>query len=95
VPVPPGSILVPALAGNVNIPHEYLWWFHEGNRAVRVGDWKLVSWGATGPWELFDMSADRSETKNLAEKFPEKVKSLEEFWNAKVTEFKSLVDVRR
>jgi len=95
VPVPPGSSLVPALAGNVNIPHEYLWWFHEGNRAVRVGDWKLVSWGATGPWELFDMSADRSETKNLAEKFPEKVKSLEELWNAKVTEFKSLVDVRR
>jgi hypothetical protein len=41
------------------------------------------------------MSADRSETKNLAEKFPEKVKSLEELWNAKVTEFKSLVDVRR
>ena len=47
-----------------------LFWEHEGNCAVRDGKWKLVSaW--PNNWELYDMDADRSETHNLAEKYPE------------------------
>ena len=90
VPIPPGSSLVPAFASNVKIPHPYLWWFHDGNRAVRVCEWKLVSWGANGPWELFNMDADRSETKNLATTSPEKVQELEAVWKAKLEEFQEL-----
>jgi arylsulfatase A-like enzyme len=90
VPVPPGLSLVPAFSRDVRNPHEYLWWFHEGNRAVRVGDWKLVSKGVNGPWELFNMADDRSETKNLAAKFPEKVESLENLWNDRLAEFQEL-----
>ena len=44
-----------------------LFWEHEGNRAVRIGDWKLVS-EFPGPWELYNISEDRSETKNLINK---------------------------
>ena len=90
VPPSPGASLVPAFARDVNVPHEYLWWFHEGNRAIRVNDWKLVSRGVSGPWELFNMAEDRSETKNLAAMFPDKVQSLETLWNDKVAEFQQL-----
>ena len=46
--------------------------------AVRKGDWKLV-WQALLPprMELFDISHDTSETTNLAETNPEKVKELQ------------------
>ena len=58
-----------------------LYWEHEGNRAVRDGNWKLVSQGNVG-WELYDVDADRTETKNLAAKMPEKVADLTAKWNA-------------
>lgn len=44
-----------------------LFWEHEGNRAVREGDWKLVS-KYPGDWELFHLGADRTETNNVASK---------------------------
>lgn len=90
VPVAPGTSLVPAFARDVIIPHEYLWWFHENNRAVRVGDWKLVSWGTDRPWELFNMKNDRSETKNVIADYPEKGTELERLWNQKLAEFQEL-----
>ena len=37
--------------------HDYLWWLHEGNRALRVGDWKIVAAGKDSPWELYDLNA--------------------------------------
>jgi arylsulfatase A-like enzyme len=53
-----------------------LFWEHEGNRAVRDGDWKLV--GLHGkPWELYQMGVvNRSEMNDLAAKQPERVKEL-------------------
>jgi len=53
-----------------------LCWEHEGNRAVRVGDWKLVS-EFPGPWELYNISEDRSETNNLVNKEKEIASDLE------------------
>jgi arylsulfatase A-like enzyme len=81
LPVPPmqGLSLVPAFTKNGAVKRDYLWWNHIGNRAVRVGDWKLVADGKL-PWELYDLAKDRSETKNLAMANPEKVKELEQTW---------------
>jgi arylsulfatase len=42
----PGMSLVPAFAKNRTIEHESLWWCHHGNRAIRMGDWKLSSNGS-------------------------------------------------
>ena len=43
-----------------------IFWEHEGSRAVRMGEWKLVS-EVGGQWELYNMDQDRTELKNLAE----------------------------
>ena len=58
-----------------------LFWEHEGNRAVRDGQWKLVAKGAQGRWELYNIDADRSELHDLAAKYPEKAESLAKRWN--------------
>ena len=68
------------LKGQQRQPHEYLCWFLEGNRAVRHGKWKL-NWGVTGrKWELYDMEADRTETRDLAAQHPELVAELSTAW---------------
>lgn len=90
VPLPPGRSLIPLFAKDGTVSHDFLWWYHEGNRAIRIGDKKLVSWGNTGPWELFDMQQDRSETRNLASQYPDTVKDLEQAWKAKLNEFEEL-----
>ena len=43
-----------------------IFWEHEGSRAVRMGEWKLVS-EVGGQWELYNMDQDRTELNNLAE----------------------------
>ena len=73
---------------------ESLWWLHEGHRAIRVGDWKLVA--AKGDdWELFDLSKDRSETNNLAKDHPEKVKRLEQTWQSQLESIQALALSRK
>ena len=52
-----------------------LFWEHEGNRAVRDGSMKLVA-AHKGDWELYDLSVDRTETDDLAERFPRKADEL-------------------
>ena len=42
-----------------------IYWEHEGNQAVRLGQWKLVR-RFPGDWELYDLSLDRTEQEDLA-----------------------------
>lgn len=90
VPPAPGRSLVPAFARDGAVSHESLWWQHEGNRAVRVGDWKLIAAGKEAPWELYDLKADRGESKNLADAQPERVRELSALWQRQHDEFRAL-----
>ena len=65
---------------DVTVDRDFLWWLHEGNRAIRVGDWKLVA-AKDDPWELYDLREDRAESHNLAQERPEKASELEALWN--------------
>ena len=62
--------------------HDAICWEHMGNRAIRVGKWKLVAKGALGSWELYDMDVDRTELNDLAAKEPERVKKMSAMWQA-------------
>jgi arylsulfatase len=90
--VPPfaGRSLVPALTKDGSVRHEFLYFHHSGNRAIRVGDWKLVSAGRRGPWELYDLRTDRCESRDLAARHPEKVRELSAAWQRHETEFRRL-----
>lgn len=74
-----GRSLVPAF-DNKPIDREAIYWEHEGNAAVRVGDLKLVRQGRNGPWELYDLKTDRTELHDLAQSQPEKAKELATRW---------------
>ncbi len=76
-----GKSLVPLFHGQP-IEREAIYWEHEGNRAVRVGDHKLVARGASGAWELYDLATDRSEQSDLSKQQPELTKKLADMWQA-------------
>lgn len=85
-PEPPGRSLLPALAKDTDLKRDALWFLHEENRAIRIGDWKLVA--AKGDaWSLYDLSNDRGETTDLAAQHPDKVKELQTEWARRFDEY--------
>jgi arylsulfatase len=76
-----GVSLRPALAGQPLQRTQPIFWEHEGNRAIRAGQWKLVSKQAKG-WELYDIATDRAELHDLAAKYPDRVRELSAQWEA-------------
>ena len=66
-PVTPveGESFLPLLSGAPWQRDRPIFFEHEGNRAVRDGQWKLVS-RHPGSWELYDMQRDRTEMHDLA-----------------------------
>ena len=75
-----GESLAPIFEGREQPRLKPIFWEHEGNRAVRLGRWKLVS-RYPDPWELYEMNADRTELNNLAGSHPAKVKELSDLYN--------------
>jgi arylsulfatase A-like enzyme len=86
IPPLPGRSLLPAFARDGTVTHEALWWEHEGNRAIRAGDWKLVA-ARDRPWELYDLATDRTETRDLSGRQPDRVHELAERWRRLYDEF--------
>jgi len=88
-----GKSLVPTFS-NDKLEREALYWEHEGNRAVRMGKWKLVSktskkhsflWDKTEElilenWELYDMELDRTEMNNVALEHPKIAQNMSDMW---------------
>ena len=93
-----GRSLIPAFDRDVPSPHEALWFYHQGNRALRKGNWKIVhtvrsradGWGSVaaeedarpGEWQLFDLATDRSEGQDLARRHPRVVRELGSIWRS-------------
>jgi arylsulfatase A-like enzyme len=75
-----GKSLVPAFEGR-SIEREALYWEHEGNRAVRTENWKLVA-KENKPWELYDLAADRTEQRDRVTEEPERARRMAEMWDA-------------
>lgn len=90
VPPSAGESLVGTFADDQPLQRQALWWLHEGNRAIRVDNWKLVS-DKGQPWELYNLAEDRTEMNNLANSMPEKVDGLAKVWNAQTGRIEQLV----
>ena len=77
-PVPPmdGASLLPIFEGDTR-PVADFWGFEFGSSDFGViqGDWKLVAF-SSGPWRLYDLKNDRTETDNLRFENPDKVEEL-------------------
>jgi arylsulfatase len=106
-PVKPmiGKSLVPVFK-NINIEWERtLLWEHEGNRAVRKGDWKLVSRydqdaGGFMPWELYNLAEDRTELNDFSSDLPDKTREMIELYEkladeAEVTPWDEVLEIRK
>lgn len=87
-----GLSLIPAF-DNKELGRKALFWEHEGNRAVRMGKWKLVSraddnsfiWDKTAEldlsnWELYDMDKDRTEMNDISGDQAELVSEIADMW---------------
>ncbi len=75
-----GTSLFPAIMGKVPFLHEYMYWEHQGNRAIRYGNWKAIRDEVGTAWELYDIVKDRTEKHNLASQHPDVLKKLREEW---------------
>ncbi|MCD4710944.1 MAG: arylsulfatase [Bacteroidales bacterium] len=73
-----GESLLPALLGMKPVRSKPLFWEWSRGQAMLEGDWKLVRWGKENPWELYNVSEDPTETRNLAPDDPHRVKSMEQ-----------------
>ncbi|HEX4795775.1 MAG TPA: arylsulfatase [Humisphaera sp.] len=74
-----GKSLVSALGGKP-VERGALFWEHEGNRAMRLGNWKMVA-GAGAKWQLYDIATDRAEMHDVAATHAEKVAELTDLYN--------------
>ena len=72
-----GADPLPALAGTAASPHARLAFGFEKTSGLRDGTLKFVRNNATGPWELYDLANDLSESNNLAASRPAEVARLE------------------
>ncbi|MBS3771134.1 MAG: arylsulfatase [Bacteroidales bacterium] len=88
-----GKSLMGVFTENEAIDREAIYFEHEGNRAIRKGKWKLVSkaYPSAGKfrrmdtipmdqWVLYNIEEDRTETNDLADQYPEKVKKMAAQW---------------
>lgn len=77
-----GISLVPSFGKKQTPGHEELFNEHFNARYARVGDWKLVSLSNDSAWHLYNLATDKSETNNVAAKYPEKVHQMDSLWRA-------------
>ena len=87
-----GQTLLPVINNHFDNSTRTIFWEHEDNKAIRKGDWKLISrdeddyklfkkWGwnkvpRTSEWELYNIKNDRWELNNVADKYPDLLESL-------------------
>ncbi len=71
----PGRSFAPILTENETLPSRTLHFALFNNLAVVADGWRLVT-AYSEPWQLYDLTHDRSETRNLAETHREKLQEM-------------------
>lgn len=89
-----GRSLLPIIEGKQRTPHDWLYFVFSKNRAIRKGDWKIVS-AAGAAWELYDVAKDRSELNDLVKVHPQKAAELIALWHRVAAEVDHLPKKKR
>jgi arylsulfatase len=85
-----GRSLVPEFSKDGAVTRDFLFFDHSGNRALREGNWKLVSAKIDhDQWSLYDLSTDRAESNDLAAKYPERVQRMNARWHELEDKYRS------
>lgn len=73
-----GLSILPTLLGRpaAQKKHDYLYWEFQGWTAIRQGNWRAVKPVRATAWELYDLSKDPGETKDVAAAHPAVVAKL-------------------
>jgi arylsulfatase len=81
--IPPmeGISIAPLFSGDEPAEREFLIWEYEGSRALRMGDYKIVSDSPDSAWQYYDIANDRCELENLAEEAPQELKGMRKIFN--------------
>lgn len=83
----PGASLEASFGAEQESHHDAIWWFHDGHKAIRMGDWKAVA-PIREPWELYDLSKDRDESTDLAIANRDKLEELKAEWERRFEEYR-------
>jgi len=76
-----GQSLLPVFNGEETNREKPIFWEWRRGQAVYSDGFKIVKNGLDKPFDLYDLKNDPTETINLAEKNPEKVKELTQYFN--------------
>lgn len=88
-PPTPGKSLTQVFGKDQAIERDSLWWFHDGHKAIRMGDWKAVA-PIGEPWELYNLANDRDESTDLSLPKQDKLNELVSEWDRLLDEFVEL-----
>jgi arylsulfatase len=85
-----GASLVPSFYKDNSVIHDFIYFNHQGNYALRIGDWKLVESELDNhKWSLYNLADDRSEKNDLSTKYPEQVKIMKVKWENLTKNYKA------
>lgn len=74
-----GISFLPELLGKPQPQHRYLYWEFAKQTAVRMGNLKAYRRNPSQPWQLYDLSVDRSESNDLAAQHPKVLELLKTY----------------
>jgi len=80
---PEGISLMPLLKEDIEPDRPPLFFHHEKKKALILGDWKITTIEEGAEWELYNLDADRGETRNLASEQTELLNELVQLWETK------------
>jgi arylsulfatase len=85
-----GISLVPSFDKDKTVERDFLYFNHEGNYALRAGDWKIVGSEIDGKvWNLYNLTKDRGEVNDLSKTYPEKLQEMAIQWDSLTRQYRA------
>lgn len=96
LPVAGKSFLPELLSANASAARSVQFFEMRGNRAILAGDWRAVAMHQYGTtfekdrWQLFNVARDPSESTDLSQQNPHKLKELQQLWQTEAQKYGAL-----